>query len=263
MSKSKRKNNGNANKEVRQSGKKGRKAQQQQRNEGKARHKFAEHDDSMPVHAKREVKPISAKNERQADYIHSINENTITFGAGPAGTGKTYVATGLAIQALESKLIERIVITRPIVDCDEEQGFLPGDLEEKFAANLEPFWDVLYERLGENKTKYLMEQGRIITAPLGKMRGRTFKNAWVILDEAQNTTKKQMEMFLTRMGVNTKLIINGDLRQVDLERDVISGLRDGMKRLRKIPSIGVVEFRPEDSVRHGMLRQIIDAYAED
>lgn len=257
MSKSK-KHGGKGNKEIRQSGKKGRKAAARQ--EGQERHRFAQTDDSMPVRFKREVKAIAPKNERQADYIHSIHENTITFGAGPAGTGKTYVATGLAIEALEAKRIERIVITRPITDCDEEQGFLPGDLEEKFAANLEPFWDVLYERLGETKTKYLMEQGRIITAPLGKMRGRTFKNCWVILDEAQNTTEKQMKMFITRMGDNAKLIINGDLRQIDLDRDVRSGLRDGMSRLKRIPSVGIVEFERKDSVRHGMMKEILDAY---
>jgi phosphate starvation-inducible PhoH-like protein len=260
MSKSKK--SGKANKETRQTGKKGRKAQQA-RNEGKARHEFAQHDESMPVQAKRVVKPIQAKTERQADYIHSIHSNTITFGAGPAGTGKTYVCTGLAIDELLAGRIERIVITRPIKSVDEEQGFVPGDLDEKFSIHLEPFWDVLYERLGENRTKYFMEQGKIVAAPLGQMRGRTFKNAWVILDEAQNTTKKQMEMFITRMGDNTKLIINGDLRQVDLDRDVISGLRDAMKRLNKIASIGMVNFLPQDSVRHGMLREIIDAYGDD
>ena len=244
------------------SGKKsGKKHRKQLVKEGK-QHKFiAEHDTTLPP-KRREVKPLKALKPKQQEYINCIEKNTISFGIGPAGTGKTFVVSALAAEKLMNGEIEQIVITRPIKTVDEEQGFVPGDLDEKFAIHLEPFWDAFYERLGESFTKYLMAQGRIIAAPLGNMRGRTFKRSWVILDEAQNTTKGQMEMFLTRIGEGSKLIINGDLRQVDLERNVISGLRDAQRRLNDISSIDFVMFEASDSVRHGMLRDIIDAYAE-
>ena len=240
----------------------GKKNRKQLRAQGNVHSLIAHADTTIPP-KRRDVRPIRALKPKQQDYMDSILRNTITFGLGPAGTGKTYVAAGLAAECLMRGEIEKIVITRPVQTVDEEQGFVPGDLDEKFAIHLEPFWDVFYERLGESYTKYLMSQGRIVAAPLGNMRGRTFKHSWVILDEAQNTTTKQMKMFLTRMGEGTKFIINGDLQQIDLKRDVMSGLRDGVRRLNDINSVGVVQFAAEDSVRHGMLKDIIDAYEEN
>lgn len=228
-----------------------------------ARHKLiAENDRTLPPPKRKPVKELKALKPRQQEYMDCINRNTIAFGIGPAGTGKTYVVAAMAADKLMAGEIDQIVITRPIKTVDEDQGFVPGDLDEKFSIHLEPFWDSFYDRLGESFTKYLLAQGRIVAAPLGNMRGRTFKRSWVILDEAQNTTKGQMEMFLTRMGEGSKLIINGDLRQVDLERNVMSGLRDAARRLNDINSIGFVHFESTDSVRHGMLQEIIEAYAE-
>lgn len=244
---------------------KGKKARKAVRDDGNAMKAIAEADRSIPKQPPkaRNLVPIEGKTPRQKEFMRCINSNDITFGVGPAGTGKTYVGAGMACDLLIAGKIEKLYITRPVETCDEELGFTTGDLDEKFAVHLEPYWDVFHDRLGEKLTQYYLKQGRIVPAPLGMMRGRTFRDSWVILDEAQNTTKKQMKMFLTRLGTGSKMIVNGDLSQVDLKRDVMSGLRDALMRFKNANNIGIVQFKAEDSVRHGMLKQILDAYEDD
>lgn len=223
---------------------------------------FAAFDRSLPKAPTKpkDIKPLVARNPKQKDWMQSLIDHDISFGTGPAGTGKTYVSAGLACDLLIANKIDRIIITRPIQTVDEELGFTTGDLDAKFAIHLEPYWDVFHERLGESLTEYFIKQRRILPAPLGFMRGRTFKRSWVILDEAQNTTSKQMKMFLTRIGEGSKFIINGDLTQVDLPRNVTSGLHDAMKRFKTNPRFGFVEFESKDVVRHGLIQEIVEAY---
>jgi phosphate starvation-inducible PhoH-like protein len=205
--------------------------------------------------------PVRAQTEAQGRYIASIKGKTITFATGPAGTGKTWVCASLAADALREKRIDKIIVTRPAVEAGESLGFLPGEMEEKFAHYLVPFEEALIERLGSGAYEYHKRAGNIEGAPLAYMRGRTFKNAVVILDEAQNTTPEQMKMFLTRIGEGSRMIINGDVEQVDIRGK--SGLKDAVERLSWIPSIGHVEFQKKDVVRHGVIQEILEAYSKE
>ncbi|MEZ2310878.1 PhoH family protein [Paraburkholderia sp. RCC_158] len=207
--------------------------------------------------------PIRPRTDAQGRYIASIKGKTITFATGPAGTGKTWVCASLAAEALREKQIEKIIVTRPAVEAGESLGFLPGEMEEKFAHYLIPFEETLIERLGTGAYEYHKRMGNIEGAPLAYMRGRTFKNALVILDESQNTTPEQMKMFLTRIGENCRAVVNGDLRQKDIRG--MSGLEDAVNRLSWIPSISVINFKRADIVRSGIVQEIVESYerAED
>jgi phosphate starvation-inducible PhoH-like protein len=207
---------------------------------------------------RRDVTPISALNEAQKRYISSIKNFTLTFATGPAGTGKTWIAAALAAEAIERKSIHKIIITRPAVEAGESLGFLPGEISEKFDPYLAPFKEVLNDRLGKSFVTYLIKEGRIEAAPLAYMRGRTFRDAFVILDEAQNTTPTQMKMFLTRIGQDCKVIVNGDVTQKDIRGE--SGLEDAVERLGYIPSVKHVQFGTDDIVRSGIVGEIIFAY---
>jgi phosphate starvation-inducible PhoH-like protein len=207
---------------------------------------------------KKEVKPLKALTPRQELYLQLIKNNVITFATGPAGTGKTFVAAAHAAEQLRDGEIERIIITRPAVECGESFGFLPGELEEKYEPYIEPFRDVFNKRLGKSQVNYFMTHGQIIAKPLSFMRGSNFNDCVVILDEAQNTTPEQMKMFLTRINENCKVIIDGDLEQCDVSGT--SGLRDALYRMRNVANVGFVEFKEEDIVRHGIVRDIIRAY---
>lgn len=217
-------------------------------------------DEIAPVTEKKILEPIRAITEAQGHYVCSILNNIVTFGIGPAGTGKSYVAAGLAADKLRDGEIDKIIITRPGVEAGESFGFLPGELEEKYAPYIEPFRDILNERLGKSHVEYLLKHKRIEAKPLAYMRGMTFKNAWIILDEAQNTTPAQMKLFLTRIGHNCTVIIDGDIAQTDIKGK--SGLDDAVRRLAKVSRVGVVEFTPDDIVRSGIVKDIIAAYAE-
>lgn len=211
--------------------------------------------------APRALQPLEPQTEKQKKYIATIKSHTITFATGSAGTGKTYVAAAMAAQALENHSVERIIVTRPAVEAGESLGFLPGELDEKFDPYLQPFRMVLEERLGKPKVEYLLKSKIIEAIPLGYLRGRTFKKAFVILDEAQNTTPKQMKMFLTRIGLDTKVVINGDTSQVDIHG--ANGLEDAIKRISFIPQVGHVNFTRDDVVRAGIVSEIIQAYDEE
>lgn len=213
----------------------------------------------MPIVATvKPVKPLHAMTQVQFDYLESFENNVITFGIGSAGTGKTYCAGAYAADLLKEGLVDSIIITRPAVEAGESFGFLPGELEDKYAPYLEPFRFVLNERLGKSYVDYLIKSGKIIASPLSFMRGRTFTNAIVILDEAQNTTPSQMKLFLTRIGQNCKVIVDGDITQKDISG--LSGLQDAISRLRHVPSINVVEFTINDVVRSGIVKDILLAY---
>lgn len=210
----------------------------------------------------RNGKPIRAKNAGQKRYIEAIKSHDVVFGIGPAGTGKTFLAVVLAIAALKKGQVQKIILTRPAVEAGENLGFLPGDLKEKVDPYLRPVYDALYQVFGVEHTNRLMERGIIEIAPLAYMRGRTLEDAFVILDEAQNTTIAQMKMFLTRLGFNSKMIINGDTSQIDLPKGVTSGLIHGERTLRSISKISFVNFETSDVVRHPVVAQIIQAYEE-
>lgn len=207
----------------------------------------------------RSAQPLHAKTRSQQEYINAINTHTLTFGIGPAGTGKSYCAGALAAEALESGRIERIILTRPAVESGESLGFLPGDLDEKFSVYIDAFREILNERLGAGTVDYCLRHGRIVAAPLAFMRGKTFNSkTFVILDEAQNTTPAQMKMFLTRIGEDCKVVINGDINQSDIRGP--NGLADAVERLAELPRVYVHEFAREDIVRSGLVRDIIDRY---
>ncbi|UUV99277.1 PhoH family protein [Vagococcus luciliae] len=206
---------------------------------------------------------IRVKNDGQKKYIQAIKKNDVTFGIGPAGTGKTFLAVVMAVSALKKGEVEKIILTRPAVEAGENLGFLPGDLQEKVNPYLRPVYDALYQVLGMEHTARLMDRGVIEIAPLAYMRGRTLEEAFVILDEAQNTTNAQMKMFLTRLGNHSKMIINGDKTQIDLPRGVESGLIHAEKILRGIKRIAFIEFSTQDVVRHPVVADIIKAYADN
>lgn len=201
---------------------------------------------------------VEARSEAQKRYIVSIKQNRLTFGVGAAGTGKTFVCTALAAQALKSGEINKLVLTRPAVEAGESLGFLPGTEQEKFDPYMNPFRDVLHDVLGRGFTDYAIKVGKIQSIPLAYMRGRTFSDAWVILDEAQNTSPTQMKMFLTRIGSGSKMIVNGDMDQTDIKGQ--NGLRDAVNRFDASNKIGVVEFEIDDVVRDPLVREILIAY---
>nr|WP_278972591.1 PhoH family protein [Melissococcus plutonius] len=205
-------------------------------------------------------KPIRVKNLGQKKYVDQIDRHDIVFGIGPAGTGKTFLAVTMAVAALKKGNVQKIILTCPAVDAGESLGFLPGDLKEKVDPYLRPIYDSLYQTLGMEYTERLIERKVIEIAPLAYMRGRTLNDAFVILDEAQNTTIAQMKMFLTRLGFNSKMVVNGDTSQVDLPKNVTSGLMHAKKTLQTIKQVRFVNFKTEDVVRHPVVAEIIDAY---
>ncbi|WP_051912702.1 PhoH family protein [Carnobacterium funditum] len=205
---------------------------------------------------------IRAKNFGQRRYVKSINNHAVTFGIGPAGTGKTYLAVVMAINALKNGDVKKIILTRPAVEAGEHLGFLPGDLKEKVDPYLRPIYDALYNLFGLEHTNRLMERGVIEIAPLAYMRGRTLEDAFVILDEAQNTTVSQMKMFLTRLGFGSQMVINGDVTQIDLPKGATSGLIHAETILRHVTNIDFVYFDSKDVVRHPVVASIIEAYDE-
>ena len=207
-------------------------------------------------------KPIKPKTIGQKRYCNMIAKNTITVGVGPAGTGKTYLAVAMAVTAFRGKQVNRIILTRPAVEAGEKLGFLPGDLQSKVDPYLRPLYDALFDMLGAETYQKYVERGNIEVAPLAYMRGRTLDDSFIILDEAQNTTREQMKMFLTRLGFNSKMVITGDITQIDLPNGAKSGLKDCMKILRNIEGIGQCTFDEKDVVRHKLVQDIIKAYAK-
>ena len=205
-------------------------------------------------------RPIAPRNANQAKMVKSFAKNDLTFALGPAGTGKTYIAIALAVQALKNKACKRIILSRPAVEAGEKLGFLPGDMKDKIDPYLRPLYDALEDMIPQLKLKEYMENDTIQIAPLAFMRGRTLNDAVIILDEAQNTTKHQMKMFLTRLGVNSRMIITGDATQIDLPRSVQSGLLQSLRILRGVQGIGIIEYEKKDIVRHPLVQRIVDAY---
>ena len=205
-------------------------------------------------------KPIKAKTVGQQTYMKAIMKNTITIGVGPAGTGKTYLAVAAAVAAFRDKTVNRIILTRPAVEAGERLGFLPGDLQTKVDPYLRPLYDALYDMLGAETFQKYQERGAIEVAPLAYMRGRTLDDSFIILDEAQNTTREQMKMFLTRLGFGSKIVITGDVTQIDLPDDKISGLKDAVRVLEGVKDIAICHLTSADVVRHALVQQIINAY---
>ncbi len=205
-------------------------------------------------------KKIAPKTVTQKRYVDSIRSSTVTFGIGPAGTGKTYLAIALAVAALSEKQVGRLILTRPAVEAGERLGFLPGDMLAKVDPYMRPLFDALYDTMDPDRLTAYMERGTIEVAPLAFMRGRTLNDSFIILDEAQNTTPEQMQMFLTRLGFGSKMVITGDITQVDLPREQASGLIQVRDILREVDGIGVVEFGHEDVVRHKLVQRIVEAY---
>ena len=205
-------------------------------------------------------KPIKAKTLGQQRYMKAIGKNTITIGVGPAGTGKTYLAVAAAVAAFRAKTVNRIILTRPAVEAGERLGFLPGDLQNKVDPYLRPLYDALYDMLGAETYQKYLERGNIEVAPLAYMRGRTLDDSFIILDEAQNTTREQMKMFLTRLGFGSKIVITGDITQIDLPSDKTSGLKDAVRILDNIPDIAICRLTASDVVRHALVQRIIAAY---
>ena len=210
----------------------------------------------------RRGRQVKAKTLGQWNYIDAIRRNAITIGIGPAGTGKTYLAVALAVKALKNKEVERIILTRPAVEAGEKLGFLPGDMQDKVDPYLRPLYDALYDMLGNETFHKYVTRGTIEVAPLAYMRGRTLNDAFIILDEAQNTTPEQMKMFLTRFGFGSKMVITGDVTQIDLPGGKKSGLKQAAYILRNTPGIGIVNFGESDVVRHEIVGAVIRAYEE-
>ncbi|MBM6925145.1 PhoH family protein [Pseudoflavonifractor phocaeensis] len=208
-------------------------------------------------------KPIKAKTLGQKRYVDAIKKNTITLGIGPAGTGKTYLAVAAAVAAFRDKQVNRIILTRPAVEAGERLGFLPGDLQSKVDPYLRPLYDALFEMLGPETYQKYVERGNIEVAPLAYMRGRTLDDSFIILDEAQNTSREQMKMFLTRLGFGSKIVITGDITQIDLPRDTVSGLKEAMRVLDGVEDIAICKLNESDVVRHVIVQRIIKAYEAD
>ena len=205
-------------------------------------------------------RPVKAKTLGQQRYMKAISKNTITIGVGPAGTGKTYLAVAAAVAAFREKAVNRIILTRPAVEAGERLGFLPGDLQNKVDPYLRPLYDALYDMLGAETYQKYLERGNIEVAPLAYMRGRTLDDSFIILDEAQNTTREQMKMFLTRLGFGSKIVITGDITQIDLPSDKVSGLKDAVRILDNVPDIAICHLTASDVVRHALVQRIIAAY---
>ena len=208
-------------------------------------------------------KPIKAKTLGQKRYVDAIKKNTITLGIGPAGTGKTYLAVAAAVAAFRDKQVNRIILTRPAVEAGERLGFLPGDLQSKVDPYLRPLYDALFDMLGPETYQKYLERGNIEVAPLAYMRGRTLDDSFIILDEAQNTSREQMKMFLTRLGFGSKIVITGDITQIDLPRDTVSGLKEAMRVLDGVEDIAICKLGEADVVRHVIVQRIIRAYEAD
>ena len=205
-------------------------------------------------------KPVKAKTLGQEAYVEAIRDNTVVFGIGPAGTGKTYLAVAMAVKAFKAKEVNRIILTRPAVEAGESLGFLPGDLQQKVDPYLRPLYDALFDMLGAESFQKQLERGSIEVAPLAYMRGRTLDDSFIILDEAQNTSREQMKMFLTRMGFGSKMVITGDITQIDLPDDKTSGLKDAVRVLEGVKDISICTLTSADVVRHALVQQIINAY---
>jgi len=203
---------------------------------------------------------IKTQGKNQSIYIKTIRENDLCFGIGPAGTGKTYLAVAAAIEALQKQVVSKIILVRPAVEAGERLGFLPGDLSQKVDPYLRPMYDALYEMLGFDQVNHLIERRAIELAPLAFMRGRSLNDSFIILDEAQNTTVEQMKMFLTRMGFGSKSVVNGDITQIDLPTDKVSGLKHAVEVLDGIEGIGIINFNHSDVVRHKVVQNIVEAY---
>lgn len=208
-------------------------------------------------------RPVRPKTLGQREYLQAIKQNAITFGVGPAGTGKTYLAVAMAVKAFKSKEVSRIILTRPAVEAGERLGFLPGDLQSKVDPYLRPLYDALFEMLGPETYQKYLERGNIEVAPLAYMRGRTLDDSFIILDEAQNTSREQMKMFLTRMGFGSKIVITGDITQIDLPTDKTSGLKEAMRVLKGVEDIEICRLNEADVVRHVIVQRIIKAYEDD
>ena len=208
-------------------------------------------------------KPVKPKTLGQKKYLESIRQNTITLGVGPAGTGKTYLAVAMAVTAFRKKEVERIILTRPAVEAGEKLGFLPGDLQQKVDPYLRPLYDALFDMLGPEAFARCQERGNIEVAPLAYMRGRTLDDSFIILDEAQNATKEQMKMFLTRLGFHSKMVVTGDITQIDLPDGKKSGLIEATRLLKNIPDIAVCRLTGKDVVRHSLVQAIIKAYEKN
>lgn len=215
-------------------------------------------DDDLTIKTRK--RHISPRTATQAEYVKAMLNNELVFGLGPAGTGKTYLAVAMAVSMMIEGKVDRIILTRPAVEAGEHLGFLPGDLKEKIDPYLRPLYDALYDMLPSDQVDKKLESGEIEIAPLAFMRGRTLANSVVILDEAQNTTPMQMKMFLTRLGENSRMVINGDLSQTDLPNGTISGMSDSLEIVQKISGVGIVTFSEKDVVRHGMVAKIVKAY---
>lgn len=216
--------------------------------------------DSKQVYMTSHGKQIFPKTFNQKTYVNAMKHNDLTFGVGPAGTGKTFLGVAAALSALKNNQVKKIILTRPVVEAGESLGFLPGDLKEKIDPYLVPLYDALYDMLGVQQTNAYLEKNIIEIAPLAFMRGRTLENAFVILDEAQNTTIAQMKMFLTRLGFSSKMLITGDPTQTDLPKGVYSGLKDALKHLNGLKDIEIVEFDTLDVVRHPLVQRILERY---
>ena len=206
-------------------------------------------------------RPVKAKTIGQKEYVDTIAKQSVTIGVGPAGTGKTYLAVAAAVAAFREKQVNRIILTRPAVEAGERLGFLPGDLQSKVDPYLRPLYDALFDMLGAETYQKYLEKGNIEVAPLAYMRGRTLDDSFIILDEAQNTSREQMKMFLTRMGFGSKVVITGDVTQIDLPGDKPSGLKEAMRVLKGVEGVGICQLTQQDVVRHVMVQRIIEAYA--
>ncbi|MCK5396491.1 MAG: PhoH family protein [Gammaproteobacteria bacterium] len=223
----------------------------------------ANEDKTFETRANNRRGKISGRGKSQQQYLEQIKNTDLTIGVGPAGTGKTYLAVASAVEALENDLVDRLILVRPAVEAGERLGFLPGDLAQKIDPYLRPMYDALFEMMGQQKVAKCMEQNIIEIAPLAYMRGRTLNDAFIILDEAQNTTIDQMKMFLTRIGFGSKTVITGDITQVDLPRDKTSGLRHAIKILSDINGVNITHFQKSDIVRHPLVKKIVHAYEKD